>query len=228
MQRFSAPFSSCVLERRVGSGVVGAAGDELLAAAARADLPDTAITPVNRSDDSGTTANFTDYLADTAGGAWPYPSDDTWPVKGGESAQGTSGVIDAVKNGEGTIGYADESQAGDPVSRASRSATRTSRRAPRGRPPRSIRPRRTRRRGSTSSPTTSTGPRNPDYPLLLLSYEMACTRYDDAAKGDIVKALLNYIVSPEGQDAAASNAGSAPISDQIRSQIQPAVDAIGS
>ena len=57
---------------------------------------------------------------------------------------------------------------------------------------------------------------------------MACTGYDDAAKGDIVKALLNYIVSPEGQDAAASNAGSAPISDQIRSQIQPAVDAIGS
>jgi phosphate transport system substrate-binding protein len=57
---------------------------------------------------------------------------------------------------------------------------------------------------------------------------MACTGYDDAAKGDIVKALLNYIVSPEGQDAAASNAGSAPISDRIRSQIRPAVDAIGS
>ena len=55
---------------------------------------------------------------------------------------------------------------------------------------------------------------------------MACTRYDDAAKGDIVKALLNYIVSPEGQEAAATNAGSAPISDTIRSQIQPAVDAI--
>ena len=39
---------------------------------------------------------------------------------------------------------------------------------------------------------------------------------------------MNYIISAEGQDAAASNAGSAPISDQIRSQIQPAVDAIGS
>jgi phosphate transport system substrate-binding protein len=39
---------------------------------------------------------------------------------------------------------------------------------------------------------------------------------------------LNYIISPEGQDAAASNAGSAPITDQLRGQIQPAVDAIGS
>ena len=30
-----------------------------------ASLPDKAITPVNRSDDSGTTANFTDYLSQT-------------------------------------------------------------------------------------------------------------------------------------------------------------------
>ena len=32
-----------------------------------AELPDTRITPVNRSDESGTTENFTDYLS--AGGA---------------------------------------------------------------------------------------------------------------------------------------------------------------
>ncbi len=31
-----------------------------------ADLPDTAITPVNRSDESGTTENFVDYLSQTA------------------------------------------------------------------------------------------------------------------------------------------------------------------
>jgi phosphate transport system substrate-binding protein len=195
-----------------------------------ADLPDTAITPVNRSDDSGTTSNFTDYLADAAGGGWPYPADDTWPVKGGESAQGTSGVIDAVKHGEGTIGYADESQAGDlgiasievgdsyvaPSSEGASAALDSA-------------------KEDTSQgkyiftydiDRTTTDP--DEYPLLLLSYEMACTGYDDAAKGDIVKALLNYIVSPEGQDAAASNAGSAPISDRIRSQIRPAVDAIGS
>ena len=55
---------------------------------------------------------------------------------------------------------------------------------------------------------------------------MACTGYDDAAKGDIVKALLNYIVSPEGQDAAAYERRLGSDLDQIRSQIQPAVDAI--
>ena len=36
-----------------------------------------------------------------------------WPVKGGEAAQGTSGVVDAVKAGKGAIGYADASQAGE-------------------------------------------------------------------------------------------------------------------
>ena len=83
---------------------------------------------------------------------------------------------------------------------------------------------------STCSRTRSTGRRRTSdaYPIVLVSYEMACTAYDSADTAAIVKALLNYIVSSEGQDAAASNAGSAPISDQLRQQIQPAVDAIGS
>jgi phosphate transport system substrate-binding protein len=193
-----------------------------------ADLPDTAITPVNRSDDSGTTANFTDYLADTAGDAWPYPADDTWPVKGGEAANGTSGVIDAVKNGEGTIGYADESQAGDlgianikvgdtwvaPSADGASAAVDEAKESTEGK-----------YIFSYDIDRTTT---NPDaYPLLLLSYEMACTVYDDSGQAAIVNALLDYMISADGQDAAASNAGSAPISDQIRGQIQPAVDAIG-
>ena len=55
--------------------------------------------------------NFTDYLSGAAKADWPSPVADTWPIQGGEAAQGTSGVIGAVKGGQGTIGYADESQA---------------------------------------------------------------------------------------------------------------------
>src|SRR5262245_27082384 len=47
-----------------------------------ADLPDTDITPVNRSDESGTTANFTDYMSATAPKVWTYEPDGVWPVKG--------------------------------------------------------------------------------------------------------------------------------------------------
>jgi phosphate transport system substrate-binding protein len=77
-----------------------------------ADLPDLAISPVHRSDDSGTTKNFTDYLG-KASDSWSYEAEDAFPVKGGEAAEGTSGVVAAVSGGTGTIGYADESQAGD-------------------------------------------------------------------------------------------------------------------
>ncbi len=66
------------------------------------------------------------------------------------------------------------------------------------------------------------------YPVTLVSYQIACTKYDSADKAALVKALYSYIISAEGQDAAAKNAGSAPISDTLRQQIQPAVDAIGS
>ncbi|MEO6512715.1 MAG: phosphate ABC transporter substrate-binding protein PstS, partial [Nocardioides sp.] len=51
-----------------------------------ATLPDTAIAIIHRSDDSGTTANFTDYLSKTSNGAWAADPDDTWPadLKGGQ------------------------------------------------------------------------------------------------------------------------------------------------
>ena len=46
-------------------------------------------------------------------GAGPSEPDGVWPLKSGEGANGTSGVIESVTNGAGSIGYADESQAGD-------------------------------------------------------------------------------------------------------------------
>ena len=53
------------------------------------------------------------------------------------------------------------------------------------------------------------------YPVVLVSYEIACSLYDKKQDADNVKALLTYIASPEGQDRAAdpSVAGSAPITD---------------
>jgi phosphate transport system substrate-binding protein len=197
-----------------------------------ANLPDKAITPVNRSDDSGTTANFTDYLADTAGKAWPYPADDTWPVKGGEAANGTSGVIDAVTNGDGTIGYADESQAQDLgiakikvgntyVAPSAQGAAADFEQSPKD-------PSLSQGKNvfAYKVDRTSTDPKN--YPILLVSYLMGCTKYDSADTTTLVKEYFNYVISAEGQQVAAQNAGSAPLPPGIVKQIQPAVSAIGS
>jgi phosphate transport system substrate-binding protein len=64
------------------------------------------------------------------------------------------------------------------------------------------------------------------YPIVLVSYMIACTKYDSASEAAIVKAYLEYAISPEGQEVAAENAGSAPLSDALTRRIDPAVAAI--
>lgn len=194
-----------------------------------ANLPDTDIVPVNRSDDSGTTKNFTDYLSQTAPGVWTSEPDDAWPVDGGEAAEGTSGVVGAVGAGAGTIGYADASQAGDlgvaalkigdeyvaPSAQGATAAADAAKEVKDGDYVFSFEIDRT-----TDDPS--------QYPVILISSLAACTAYDDADTAGIVKGYLSYVVSSDGQQAAADNAGSAPISPQLQKQIEPAIDAIGS
>src|SRR3954447_20385573 len=60
------------------------------------DLPDTEITPVHRSDESGTTANFTDYLHEAAPSVWTDDTDSSWPLQGGEPGAHTAGMMQSV------------------------------------------------------------------------------------------------------------------------------------
>ncbi len=193
-----------------------------------ATLPDLAIAPVNRSDESGTTKNFTDYLAVTAGADWPYEADGVWPVAGGESAQGTSGVVSAVSGGNGTIGYADASQAGDLgiakigvggefvefSPQAAAAIVEVSKPVEgRGEYDFAI---------DLARDTTDSG----TYPIVLVSYHIMCVEQPDQETADLLKAFFGYVISEDGQAAAADAAGSAPISDALREQSQSAIDAI--
>ena len=65
------------------------------------------------------------------------------------------------------------------------------------------------------------------YPVILLSYLLACQDYDDAAEAANVKGYLSYIVSDEGQAASADFAGSAPLAPDTADQAQKIVDSIG-
>ena len=70
---------------------------------------------------------------------------------------------------------------------------------------------------------TSTDPST--YPIVLVSYLITCTNGDNAAA---VNALFEYAISAEGQQAAAENAGSAPLTAaRHASRSSRAVDAIG-
>ncbi len=73
-----------------------------------ASLPSTKITPVYRSDNSGTSYNFTDYLQNISA-EWRSKIgrgvNASWPA--GQGAKGSSGVAGVVTRTEGSIGYVD-------------------------------------------------------------------------------------------------------------------------
>jgi phosphate transport system substrate-binding protein len=72
------------------------------------NLPSTSITVVHRSDGSGTTFNFTDYLAHVASAWKSGPGTGTsvaWPT--GEGEPKSAGVAGAVRTTPGAIGYVD-------------------------------------------------------------------------------------------------------------------------
>jgi phosphate transport system substrate-binding protein len=193
-----------------------------------ASLPSDRITAVHRSDDSGTTKNFTDWLHQTAPDVWTADAGETWPFKSGEAAEGTSGVVEAVTNGKGTIGYADASQAGDlgtanikvgsdyvgPTADAAAKAAEVSKPVA-GRADNDL-------ALDIDRTTTEAGA----YPLVLVSYVMACPTYDDAETADLVKGYLGYVVSSDGQAKAAQAAGSAPLPSSLEQKASTAIDAI--
>ena len=74
------------------------------------NLPDLAIIPVHRSDGSGTTFIFTDYLT-AVDGSWANSvkkgASVKWPGGVGIGAKGSEGVTGQVRQLSGAIGYAD-------------------------------------------------------------------------------------------------------------------------
>jgi phosphate transport system substrate-binding protein len=187
-------------------------------------LPDLNITAVHRSDESGTTGNFTDTMAKAAPTTWLLNGEnagdfESWPAEwGGEGGQGTSGVIAAIGAGNGTIGYADASRVGDFgtvafgvgdefVPYSAEAAAKIVDVSPQveGRPDTFL-------TYDLDRATDESGV----YPVVLISYLQGCMDYADDAKGELVKAYARYMLSAEGQEWASENAGNAPISEDLR------------
>ncbi len=191
------------------------------------ELPNENITAVHRSDDSGTTKNFADYLFQNAPDVWTEEPSDTFPYDGGEAAQGTSGVIQAVSSGQFTIGYADASKAGDLSTAALKVgdtfvnySAAAAAKVVEGSPAASNATD-TNLAIKLNRKTTSAD----EYPLVLVSYLIACSEYQDPGVGTLVKAYFEYVTSEKGQADAAA-AGSAPLSASVREAVAAAVAVI--
>ncbi len=183
------------------------------------ELPALPVSAVSRSDDSGTTENFTDYLHAVVPEVWTEEPDGSWPsTLGNENAKGNAGVVSTVASTVGAVTYADDSAVGDPLGRvalkvgdayvpagseAAAAAVDLASRVP-GRADYDI---------ALDLDRTTSAPGV--YPLVLVSYHVYCARYENEATAGVVRAFGTYAVSAEGQAAAADAARSSPISPEL-------------
>lgn len=192
-----------------------------------AKLPDLKIQPYHRSDESGTTDNFTKYLIAAAPSDWKYSGGKAWQAKGGQSAAGSSGVAQGVKQTNGAIGYMELSYAKDglgvvsidtgasaPVAASSDGATKA------------VAAAKVVGTGSDLSLQLDyTTKADGAYPITLVTYEIVCDKGNKAATLPATKAFLTYIASTEGQGIL-SGIDYAPIPDAIISKVRTTIDGL--
>jgi phosphate transport system substrate-binding protein len=196
-----------------------------------ATLPSTPITVVTRSDGSGTTANFTNYLTQVQPTIFAGPAGSAWPVAGTSGQQGGSGVVNTVTAGEGTIGYADHSSIGTATAASIQSGagkdfvTYSPEAATTGFEAAAVAAPLT--DGDLSKKIDYTKISGADsYPIPLLSYAIACTTFADPAQAKLVKNYIGFIGSDIGQKVAAKNAGSAPVPASILADFAASLELI--
>ncbi|WP_416976216.1 phosphate ABC transporter substrate-binding protein PstS [Streptomyces sp. T028] len=192
-----------------------------------AKLPDLKIQPYHRSDESGTTDNFTKYLIAATPDNWKYEGGKAWQAKGGQSASGSSGVAQGVKQTNGAIGYMELSYAKDglgvvsidtgasaPVKASSDGATKA------------VAAAKVVGTGSDLSLQLDyTTKAEGAYPITLVTYEIVCDKGNKAATLPATKAFLTYIASTDGQGIL-SGIDYAPIPDAIISKVRTTIDSL--
>jgi phosphate transport system substrate-binding protein len=192
-------------------------------------LPSTKITVFYRSDSSGTTQNFERYLAanDPADFKSTPDKDSSKAGFAGQGKTGSQGVQQAISSTEGGIGYDEWSYAvsgnlstakvdngAGPVELTADSAgaaVAAAKVSPSG-------------PGDLSLKLDYATKASGAYPIILVTYEIVCSKYSDANIGKGVKAFLSY-TSGAGQDKL-KDLGYAPLPDSIKTQVQAAINGI--
>lgn len=193
-------------------------------------LPAGPINVIFRSDESGTTDNFQQYLEAASNGSWTQGAGKAFTGGIGEGAKGNEGTSAAVKNTPGAITYNEWSfaksqglsyaqvvtSAGpEPVELTGETAGK------------SIDGVKIKGQGNdlvldTSSfymPTEAGS-----YPIVLAAYEIVCSKYSDPEVATAVKAFMTSALG-NGQNGLEEN-GYIPIPDAFKTRLTDAVNAI--
>jgi phosphate transport system substrate-binding protein len=189
-------------------------------------LPAQAIKVFFRSDESGTTDNFTKYLKAAAASDWTAEPSKKWTGKG-EGKEKSAGVANAVKATDGGVTYAEWSYAKDnklgiaqidngsgPVELTGESV------------------------GKAVTAAKQTGEGNDlklkldyatkeagAYPILLVTYEIVCSKYKDSAKAKLTQAFLKSFAAADMQTKL-QEIGYAPLPAEIQAKVTTAIDAL--
>ena len=188
-----------------------------------AKLPDTTIATVHRSDESGTTDNFTKYLSKSAEADWTFGNAKAWKAPGGTGAAKSDGVASQVKSTAASISYVElsfaensdlqkakiKNGAGEYTELTGDSAGKTIAGA-------KIEGTGDDLKLAIDYATTEAGA----YPIVLVTYEIACSK--GSAKAAAIKGFLTYTASTGGQSALAE-LGYAPLPESLRSKVEASV-----
>jgi phosphate transport system substrate-binding protein len=163
-------------------------------------LPDKQITVAHRSDGSGTTNQFTKYLK-AAAPSWKLGTGDTvnWPssTQGGEK---NTGVAQIVKQAEGAIGYVDFSDAIESQLKFASIKNKDGQYvAPSLESVQAGLENVELSEDLTYNPLNAAGATA--YPITAPTYVLVKTKYDDAAKANLVKGFVRYLLT-DGQAIA--------------------------
>jgi phosphate transport system substrate-binding protein len=217
------------LAAKIFSGTITTWNDPAVAAVnAGKTLPATPIKVFFRSDESGTTENFTQYLKAAAGSAATIEPAKKWGGKVGEGKEKSAGVASAVKGQTGGITYVEWSYAtqnslgiasidsgSGPVELSSDSVGKmiaTSRQVG---------------TGNDLSLSLDFATKEPGaYPINLVTYNIVCSKYSDASRAALVRSFLGHFASADVQDTL-EELGYAPLPESVAGKVGTAVAAIG-
>ena len=212
---------------KIFSGTITTWNDAAIAAInPGATLPAQAIKVFFRSDESGTTENFTKYLHAAAAADWAADPGKKWTGKG-EGKEKSAGVANAVKSTEGGITYAEWSYAKDnklgiaQIDNGSGPVELTGEAV-----------------GKAVAVATQTGSGNNiklkldyatkeagAYPILLVTYEIVCSKAKDPAKTALLKAFLKSFVAADEQKKL-QDIGYAPLPAAVQTKVTSAIEAL--
>jgi len=162
-------------------------------------LPSTTITLAVRSDSSGTTSNFSQYLVDTAGSAWTLGTGSTIKFPStARAGDGGSAVAQIVKSTPNSIGYVDfstatasgltaasiKNSAGDYVAPSTAGATAAASHV-------------TPKANLTFSALDEPGATS--YPITYQSWDLVYSVQPTANDAALLKAYLGYLLGSSGQ-----------------------------